>query len=100
MLQGGEFFANSSNPTATWRSSKVTQTSPGRYRASGTLSIGGKSHPQAISFTLTGKELKRHVAGNASIDRTAFGIGSGEAGQSLDKVVTLDFAFDAVGKAQ
>ena len=52
MLQGGEFFASSSNPTATWRSTKVTQTSPGHYRASGTLTIRGKSHPQAISFTL------------------------------------------------
>ena len=98
MLQGGEFFASSSNPTATWRSTKVTQTSPGHYRASGTLTIRGKSHPQAISFTLTGKDLKRHVAGSASIDRTAFGIGTGDTGQSLDKLVTLNFAFDATGK--
>ncbi len=99
MLQGGEFFASSSNPTATWRSTKVTQTSSGHYRAGGTLTIRGKSHPQAISFTLTGKELKRHVSGSASIDRTAFGIGTGDAGQSLDKLVSLNFAFDAVGKA-
>lgn len=98
MLQGAEFFASAANPAATWRSAKVTQTAPGRYRAQGTLTIRGKSHPQAIAFTLTGKGPQRHVAGSASIDRTAFGIGTGEAGQSLDKAVTLSFAFDAKTK--
>ncbi len=99
MLQGAEFFASASDPTATWRSTKVTQTGPGRYRASGTLTMRGKSRPQAIAFTLTGKNLERHVVGSASIDRTAFGIGSGEAGESLGKTVALSFSFDAKRKA-
>jgi len=98
MLQGADFFASSTGPTATWRSTKVTQTGPGLYRASGTMTMRGNSRPQAITFMLTGKNLKRHVEGGANIDRTAFGIGGGEAGESLEKTVALDFSFDAVGK--
>jgi len=99
MLQGADFFASSSNPTATWRSTKVTQSGPGRYRASGTMTIRGRSRPQAIAFTLTGKNLKRRVVGSAIIDRTAYGIGSGEVGESLEKTVDVNFSFDAVGEA-
>jgi len=99
MLQGAEFFATSANPVATWRSTKVTQTSSGHYRASGTLTIKGKSRPQAVAFTLGGTGLKRHVTGSAGIDRAAFGIGTGEASESLSKQVSLSFAFDAVGGA-
>ena len=43
-------------------------------------------------------ELPAPTLADASIDRTAFGIGTGDSGQSLDKLVTLNFAFDAVGK--
>jgi len=98
MLQGADFLASASNPTATWRSTAVTRTSPGHYRASGTLTIRGKSRPQAIAFMLTGKDQARHVTGNATIDRAAFGIGSGDAAASLGKTVSLDFAFDARAK--
>jgi cytochrome b561/polyisoprenoid-binding protein YceI len=99
MLQGADFLASTSHPTASWRSTKVTQTAPRHYNASGTLTIRGKSRPQAIAFTLTGKDQVRHVAGTAGIDRTAFGIGSGEAGEGLGKTVALDFSFDARAKA-
>ena len=99
MLQGAEFFASSANPTATWHSTKVTQTAPGHYRAAGTLTLKGASRPQTVNFALTGKDLRRHVTGSASISREAFGIGTGDAGQSLDKSVALSFSFDAVGKA-
>ena len=99
MLQGVDFLASSSHPTATWRSTEVSQTEPGRYRAGGTLTIRGKSRPQTVVFTLTGKNLERNVEGSASIDRTAFGIGSGEAGETLGKAVALSFSFKATGKA-
>jgi polyisoprenoid-binding protein YceI len=95
MLQGADFLASAANPTATWRSARVTRTAPGRYRADGTLTIRGESRPQPIAFTLTGQGGARHVTGTATIDRTAFGIGSGEAGEALGKTVALSFAFDA-----
>jgi cytochrome b561/polyisoprenoid-binding protein YceI len=97
-LQGAEFFASAANPTATWRSTSVRQTGPGRYSASGTLSLRGASRPQSLTFTLSGEGLRRRVEGSASIDRTAFGIGTGETGAGLGNSVALNFAFDATGR--
>lgn len=97
-LQGGEFFNSSASPTATWRSTSVRRTGPNRYSASGTLSLKGANRPQSLSFTLSGEGLRRHVEGSASIDRTAFGVGTGEAAAGLDGAVSLNFAFDAVGR--
>lgn len=99
MLQGGDFFATSANPTASWRSTSVRRTGPNRYSASGTLSLKGASRPQSLNFTLSGEGLKRRVEGSASIDRTAFGVGTGDSAAGLANSVSLNFAFDAVGRA-
>ncbi|MEO6388473.1 MAG: YceI family protein, partial [Croceibacterium sp.] len=99
MLQGAEFFASGANPTATWRSTSVRRTGPNRYSANGTLSLKGASKSQPLSFTLSGKDLKRHVEGSATINRSAYGVGTGEAGAGLGGTVSLNFAFDAVGRA-
>jgi polyisoprenoid-binding protein YceI len=99
MLQGAEFFSSSANPTATWRSTSVRKTGGNRYTASGTLSLRGASRPQSLSFTLSGDGLRRHVDGTASIDRTAFGVGTGDSAAALASSVALSFAFDAVGRA-
>ncbi|HEY6815032.1 MAG TPA: cytochrome b/b6 domain-containing protein [Croceibacterium sp.] len=98
MLTGAEFLAASANPTATWRSTSVRRTGPNRYSANGTLSLKGASKPQALTFTLSGEGLRRHVEGSASIDRNAFGVGTGESAQGLGGSVALSFAFDAVGR--
>lgn len=100
MLTGAEYLAAAANPTATWRSTEVRQTGPNRYRASGTLSLKGASRPQALTFTLSGDGLRRRVEGTASIDRTAFGVGTGESAQALANAVALSFAFDASGRAR
>ncbi len=99
MLQGADFFATSANPTATWRSTSVRRIGPNRYAASGTLSLKGASRSQTVNFTLSGEGLRRHVEGSASIDRTAFGIGTGDSAAGLANSVALSFAFDAVGRA-
>lgn len=99
MLQGVDFFASSGNPTATWRSTSVRRTGANRYSASGTLSLRGVSRPQSLSFTLSGQGLRRRVEGSAGIDRTAFGVGTGESAEGLANSVALNFAFDATGRA-
>ena len=98
MLVGAEFLAASASPTATWRSTSVRQTGPNRYSASGTLSLKGASKPQSLTFTLSGEGLRRHVEGSASIDRTAFAVGTGDSAQGLGNSVALSFAFDSVGR--
>ena len=97
-LQGAEFFGTSANPVATWRSTSVRRTGPGRYSAQGTLSLKGASRPQAITFTLSGEGLRRQVEGSASIDRTAFGVGTGDTAAGLESAVSLQFAFEARGR--
>lgn len=94
-LHGADFFAVSSSRQATWRSTSVTRTGTGRYSASGTLSLKGASRSQSIVFTLTGTGARRHVDGSGSIDRTAFGVGTGEAAQGVGNSVSLTFSFDA-----
>jgi cytochrome b561/polyisoprenoid-binding protein YceI len=98
-LQGAEFFNSSASPTATWRSTSVRQTGPNRYSANGTLSLKGASRPQSVTFTLSGDGLRRRVEGSASIDRAAFGIGTGDAAAGLAPAVALSFGFDATGRA-
>jgi cytochrome b561/polyisoprenoid-binding protein YceI len=97
-MQDAEFFASAANPTATWRSTSVRRTGPNRYSASGTLSLKGASRPQSLNFTLSGEGMRRRVEGSASIDRTAFGVGTGESAAGLANSVALNFAFDAVGR--
>jgi cytochrome b561/polyisoprenoid-binding protein YceI len=97
-MQDAEFFASAANPAATWRSTSVRRTGANRYSASGTLSLKGASRPQSLTFTLSGEGLRRRVEGSASIDRTAFGIGTGETGAGLGNSVALSFAFDATGQ--
>jgi cytochrome b561/polyisoprenoid-binding protein YceI len=96
--KGADFFNTSASPTATWRSTSVRQTGPNRYTASGTLSLKGASKPQTVNFTLSGNGLRRHVEGSAGIDRTAFGVGTGDSAAGLDGSVSLNFAFDATGR--
>jgi cytochrome b561/polyisoprenoid-binding protein YceI len=94
MLQGGEFFNTGANPTATFRSTDVTRTG-NSYRARGTLSLRGASRPQTITFTLGGNGAHRQVDGSASIDRNAFGVGTGESAAGIAPAVRVDFSFHA-----
>lgn len=95
MLQGADFFATASNPTATFRSRSVERTGTNSYRAAGTLTMKGASHPQAITFTLSGSGASRSVSGSGTINRTAFSVGTGSNAANLGGSVSIDFAFDA-----
>lgn len=92
MLRGSDGLGSG---TATWRSTSVRRTGPGRYAAQGTLSLKGVSRPQAVTFTLAGEGLRRHVEGSAVLDRTSFGIDGGAADGAR---VTVSFAFDATAR--
>jgi cytochrome b561/polyisoprenoid-binding protein YceI len=99
MLKGADFFATAANPTATWRSTSVRSTGPGRYSANGTLSLRGASGRVPLTFTLSGEGLRRRVEGSATIDRTTFGVGTGESAANVGQSVSVSFNFDAVGRA-
>lgn len=95
MLQGGDFFNTSANPTATFRSTSVEKTGGNSYRARGTLSLRGASRPQTITFTLGGSGTRRQVNGSATVDRNAFGVGTGESAAGIAPSVRVEFSFSA-----
>tara|TARA_A100001391_G_scaffold7621_2_gene4774 strand:- start:27729 stop:29033 length:1305 start_codon:yes stop_codon:yes gene_type:complete len=95
MLKGPDFLGAGANPTATWRSTSVRRLDDGRYSAEGTLSLKGVSRPQRISFSLSGSGAQRSVKGVATIDRTKFNVGTGDAAESVAPMVNVSFAFDA-----
>ncbi len=95
MLQGVDFFSTSAFPNATFRSIDVQKTGANSYRANGTLSLKGASRPQSIAFTLSGSGTRRSVSGNATIDRNAFSVGTGDSAAGLAGNVRVQFSFDA-----
>ncbi|WP_380876147.1 YceI family protein [Sphingomonas sp. DBB INV C78] len=99
-LKGGDFFAVTEHARATFRSTKVTARGPGRYRASGTLTLKGVSRPAVIDFTLKINGDRADVTGSGAIERNDFGVGTGEW-QATDRIagrVTIDFRFAAIRK--
>ena len=98
LLKGAEFFAVETGRRATWRATSVRRTGPGRYTAQGVLTMKGASHPQALTFTLSGNDSRQRVEGTARVNRNAFGVGTGPSAESLAGSVQLEFAFDAVAQ--
>ncbi len=95
MLASGDFFGVSANPVAVFRSTSVTKTGTNAYRANGTLSLKGASRAQTINFTLSGSGTTRSVSGSGTVDRTAFGVGTGDNAAGLAPSVRVEFTFDA-----
>jgi len=95
MLAGADFFNVAVHPSATFRSSDVTSTGANAYRARGTLSLHGASRPQTINFTLSGSGARRQVSGSATVDRNAFGVGTGDSASGVAGAVRVAFAFHA-----
>lgn len=98
MLPGDEFFAAAAHPTATFVAKGAQTAGPGRYRASGTLTLKGVSKPQTIRFTLAGKDATRAVSGSATVARASFGVGNGDSSKGLGPQVAVTFAFTAKKK--
>lgn len=78
MLRSSSFFDIGAHPRATFVSNTIRARGPGRYVASGTLTLHGRSRPVAVSFDLGITGNRATASGAARIERTAFGVGSGE----------------------
>jgi polyisoprenoid-binding protein YceI len=78
MLPDEAFFAAGKHPTATFTTRSITATGPNRYNAVGELSMKGVKRQVTLPFTLaiTGDTAKMN--GTLVLDRTAFGVGTGQ----------------------
>lgn len=97
MLRGENFFNAASMGKAVFTSRTITKTGPDRYRAAGTLTLHGKTRPVTLSFTLNIDGDRARATGGTQLDRTAFGVGSGEwaATTEIGADVAVKFDFSA-----
>ncbi len=96
-LRGDEFFDVARHATARFRARGIRRLDGDRFRATGTLSLHDVSRPVTINFTLRGDEKHVTVNGAASLDRSAFGVGTGQWA-SFDQIpaaVGIRFSFSA-----
>lgn len=83
-LPTGGWFDVAGHPTAVFEATSFTHTGGNTYTAAGTLTLKGISKPVNLAFQLdiTGKDAK--AEGTATLDRTAFDVGTGQwAGEDV-----------------
>ncbi len=77
-LPASEWFDASTHPKAVFAATKFEKVAPDRYVAHGTLELRGVKKPVELPFRLRIVGDKAQMSGQASLDRTLFGVGQGE----------------------
>lgn len=77
-LTSSDFFATSAFPKAVFEAKSFTQKDATHFVAHGKLTMHGVTKPCELPFTLTVKGGAATMSGTTTIDRTAFGVGSGD----------------------
>jgi cytochrome b561/polyisoprenoid-binding protein YceI len=96
-LHGADFFDTAIHPAAIFRSTSIVSKGADHYQAKGILDLHGTQRPVLINFTLKIEGDTAKASGTALLDRTAFGVGSGEwaATDQIAANVSVNFAFSA-----
>lgn len=94
-LPGADWFDVATHPTATFHATDVQETAMG-YVANGSLTLKGAEHPVALPFTLEIDGDTAHATGEVTIDRTAYGVGTGALSTMVGTEVTISFELVAV----
>jgi len=78
-LPGPDWFAVKSFPEARFETSEIRKAEAGDgFVADGTLTIRDKTNPVTLPFTLTIEGDSAKMTGEATLDRSAFGVGQGQ----------------------
>ena len=77
-LPSPDWFDTANHPQAVFTARKFEKTGPDRYLAHGTLQLRGVTRPQDLAFRLKIDGDRAQVQGQASLDRTVFGVGQGD----------------------
>lgn len=77
-LPAPDWFDTANHPKAVFKATRFAKTGADRYVAHGTLSLRGVTKPLDLPFKLTIAGDKARMSGDASLDRTVFGVGQGE----------------------
>jgi cytochrome b561/polyisoprenoid-binding protein YceI len=76
-LPGEDWFQISAHPKATFTATRFEAVGPDRYVAHGQLELRGVRRPLDLRFKLKIAGQRAEMSGQASLDRTAFGVGQG-----------------------
>jgi len=77
-LRSKDFFDVERNPTITFQSTGVVQTSPVTFDIPGTFTIRGVSKPETLKLTITGKGTRAgEIKGKMAFDRKDYGMTKG-----------------------
>jgi len=77
-LRSDSFFNVEAFPKAVFQADKFSKTDATHFIAHGKLTMHGITRPCELPFVLTIKGETASVSGNVDIDRTAYGVGSGD----------------------
>lgn len=99
-LKGSDFFDIATHPKAVFTATGIRPLGNDRFEAHGTLDLHGTRRPVALAFSLKIKGDAAQVSGTTRLDRTAFGVGSGEwaATDQIAAKVSVAFNFTAKRK--
>ena len=90
-LRTPEFFDTEAHPQAVWESSGDCSAAGARLSCPGTLTLKGQTHPVALDIAPSADG--QSIEGKATLDRSQFGIGSGEWAdpETIANAVTITF---------
>ena len=96
-LKSDQFFNVAATPKAVFEARSFTKKDATHFVAHGHLTMHGKTKAQDLPFTLTIAKDVATMSGTTSLDRTAFGVGSGDyaATDSIPAKVTVDITLKA-----
>ncbi|THD82006.1 MAG: cytochrome B [Phenylobacterium sp.] len=78
VLPSPDWFDAGAHPKAVFTATRFEKAGADRYVAHGTLALRGVTKPVDLPFKLTITGDQAQVSGQASLDRTVFGVGQGE----------------------
>ncbi len=96
-LPSSDWFDVKRHPRAIFTSTAIAGAGPGRYVATGDLTLRGLTKRVALPFQLQISGPNARAVASLPIDRTAFGIGQGQfrTGATVDTKVTVTLAINA-----
>lgn len=100
-LKTMDWFHVKSFPKAIFEANSFTKTSDNTYRANGKLTLCDKTLPLDVTFVLDKyTPTEAHVTGEATIQRTKFGVGSGQWAntEAIKDDVKVNFDIEATKK--
>lgn len=97
-LHTADWFDVAAHPTATYAATQATKTGEGAYELQGELTLKGITKPLSLPFALTLDGDAATATGAMIIDRTAFGIGRGQAAGAVAPAVKVTLTIAAKRK--